>query len=78
MTMTPTAHSSRGSARLVAARVADVYVRDRRCDAATDAGMLNTSKYWIIISAAYLFISNVAFPMLPVTINCGWMEFIDI
>eukprot|EP00644_Phytophthora_capsici_P006432 jgi/Phyca11/127117/e_gw1.66.62.1 len=56
------------------------YEWDRRVDAATDAGTLNTSKYWNIIgiSSAYLCIYNMAFLLLPVTRNSGWMEFFNI
>lgn len=56
------------------------YEWDRRVDAATDAGTLNTSKYWNIIgiSSAYLCIYNMAFLLLPVTRNSGWMEFFNV
>ncbi|KAE8882510.1 hypothetical protein PF005_g5642 [Phytophthora fragariae] len=56
------------------------YEWDRRVDAATDAGTLTTSKYWNIIgiSAAYLCIYNMAFLLLPVTRNSGWMEFFNV
>ncbi|CAI5740326.1 unnamed protein product [Peronospora farinosa] len=53
---------------------------DRRVSFASGAGLLNTSKYWNIvgISAAYLCIYNMAFLLLPVTRNSGWMEFFNI
>ncbi|CAH0480605.1 unnamed protein product [Peronospora belbahrii] len=53
---------------------------DRRIDSATAAGTLNTSKYWNIvgISSAYLAIYNMAFLLLPVTRNSGWMEFLNL
>ncbi|RLN70581.1 hypothetical protein BBJ28_00017398 [Nothophytophthora sp. Chile5] len=53
---------------------------DRRIDAATTAGTLTTSKYYNIIgiSTAYLCIYNMAFLLLPVTRNSGWMEFFNV
>ncbi|CEG36423.1 hypothetical protein F441_08860 [Plasmopara halstedii] len=53
---------------------------DRRVDAATEAGTLNTDKYWNIIgiSASYLCIYNMAFLLLPVTRNSPWMEFFNL
>uniref|UniRef100_M4BRI4 FAD-binding FR-type domain-containing protein n=1 Tax=Hyaloperonospora arabidopsidis (strain Emoy2) TaxID=559515 RepID=M4BRI4_HYAAE len=53
---------------------------DRRIDMATEAGTLDTTKYWNIvgISSSYLCIYNMAFLLLPVTRNCGWMEFFNI
>ncbi|CAI5727415.1 unnamed protein product [Hyaloperonospora brassicae] len=53
---------------------------DRRIDMATEAGTLDTTKYWNIvgISSSYLCIYNMSFLLLPVTRNCGWMEFCNV
>ncbi|GAB9475553.1 hypothetical protein Gpo141_00012644 [Globisporangium polare] len=56
------------------------YEWDRRIDAAREAKILTTTKYYNIIgiSSAYLCIYNMAFLLLPVTRNCAWMEFFNI
>ncbi|KAG2529311.1 hypothetical protein JM16_001843 [Phytophthora kernoviae] len=56
------------------------YGWDHRVDTAKETDTLDTSMYYSIIgiNCAYLCIYNMAFLLLPVTRNSGWMEFFNV